>query len=198
MGDLLQELLDLEQLQDKIIERVKKLEKRSRKSTSNKKERQMLKSLRGQLNSIKMKSRSIKTSISNLRRQMKAKLRNPNNRINFRIDRASTPLDILLTDKGVATSIWNNLRRSPDREKYLIAITKYVNIFGEKALTDVWINNYFKASYNYDSDTNNYNTDTALGIDIFKDIESDVYQFEHKDEREEELKKRFEGRIIEH
>lgn len=81
--------------------------------------------------------------------------------------RVATPIDGLIRNEGIATSIWNNISSSFEGPSYWLEVIKtLIARNGEQYIGGEWINHYFHASYGYEDEGLGYMTDYALGQSI--------------------------------
>lgn len=81
-----------------------------------------------------------------------------------------TPLDPIIPNKGVATSIYNVINGLPEGFTYWVdIINRFINIDGIDALMNDWVNWYFHSGDWYtDDNMPSYNTKYNEGADILK------------------------------
>lgn len=91
--------------------------------------------------------------------------------------RMPTPFDSIIPDKGVATSIWNNIKNLSEGIDYWIGIVDFIRQrFGLNYIKRDWIDGYFRSSYDYEDDGNGlWDTQYSLGESILREWE-DILQ----------------------
>lgn len=87
---------------------------------------------------------------------------------NFAKMRIATPIDHLIPNEGVATSIWNNISSSFEGPSYWLEVIRtLIARNGLEYIVGEWIGHYFNASFGYEEDgLTGWNTDYALGQNI--------------------------------
>lgn len=186
MLNLMTELQNLIKLQQTLDQRIRSLEIKIKSNKATAKERHTYKSLKGQAKASRAKISNIKTSYYGQRRSLNLtkgqkrqfsiskrmkkgtniKMLEPIKKI-----RPATPLDGLITNKGVATSIYNAIQASNDPSKYMEITRWMIQKDGERNISNYWIKAYFAFSVGYDNATDNFIHDRSRSTVLLEEWE---------------------------
>lgn len=92
----------------------------------------------------------------------------------IKMPRTATPLDHLLVNKGLATSVYNVAVASPEGLSYWQKILAWwINRYSLEQFKDAWIQDYFNSSYGYEDEGLGYPTNYSLGNSVLQRYRDD-------------------------
>lgn len=198
MDELLEELKSILSLEDRLADKLQRLELRVAKAkTLNRKERQNIKSVKEQVKKVRRKALDIKRKISRIKSTIieKKHFRKKGLKLgDFRVKRPHiiTPFDSFLHGKhsGTATAIWNTIKDQPNRDELRDIVFRKLSQVGPDALGQEWGEKYFDTVVGYDDKSDNaiYVNDAETGLDIIETWRNDVLTREEQEANKAERK----------